>query len=169
VLEAWPGGFARNGVEDQAYLARVPPPSERLDLADFRVNGRRVTYSGDGTVSFRPDATGRLVAFAGRNTTGITIDGVESRFADQPLAEIAFGPVPVDRRVDGGAVFEIRVQGSGTVRVPAAGLPPAVTLWTEGVRPGSRGAAVAARCEGETIVFEAGDTQGRPVYIVAEP
>ena len=169
VVEDWPGGFARNAAEDQAYLARVPPPSERLELADFRVNGRRVAYAGDGTVSFRTAADGMLESFAGRNTAGITIDGVETRLADQPLAQLAFGPVPGDRRVEGGALFLILAQGAGTVRVPAAGLPPRATLWTEGAKPGSRGTAVASRREGETLVFEAGDTQGRLVYVVAEP
>jgi hypothetical protein len=52
---------------------------------------------------------------------------------------------------------------------PAAGLPPRAALWTEGPKPGSRGTAVASRREGETLVFEAGDTQGRLVYVVAEP
>ena len=127
VLEAWPGGFARNAAEDQAYLARVPPPSERLDLADFRVNGRRVTYSGDGTVSFRTAADGRLESFAGRNTTGITIDGVETRFADQPLAadRLRAGAHGPPRRRGRGVL--ILAQGAGTVRVPAAGLPPKVS------------------------------------------
>jgi hypothetical protein len=110
-----------------------------------------------------------LESFAGRNTAGITIDGVETRLADQPLAQLAFGPVPGDRRVEGGALFLILAQGAGIVRVPAAGLPPRATLWTEGAKPGSRGTAVASRCEGETLVFEAGDTQGRLVYVVAEP
>jgi hypothetical protein len=169
VVEEWPGGFARDAAADNAYLARVPPPSERLDLADFRVNGRRVTYAGDGTVSFRAAADGRLEAFAGRNTTGITIDGVETRLADQPLGQIAFGPVPAGRRVEGGAVFLILAQGAGTVRVPAGGLPPRVALWVEGSTPGSRGAKVASRREGDALVFESGDSQGRWVYVVAEP
>jgi hypothetical protein len=169
VVEEWPGGFARDAAADNAYLARVPPPSERLDLADFRVNGRRVTYAGDGTVSFRAAADGRLEAFAGRNTTGITIDGVETRLADQPLGQIAFGPVPTGRRVEGGAVFLILAQGAGTVRVPAGGLPPRVALWVEGSTPGSRGAKVASRREGDALVFESGDSQGRWVYVVAEP
>jgi hypothetical protein len=169
VVEEWPGGFARDVAADHAYLARVPPPSERLDLADFRVNGRRVTYAGDGTVSFRAAADGRLEAFAGRNTTGITIDGVETRLADQPLGQIAFGPVPAGRRVEGGAVFLILAQGAGTVRVPAGGLPPRVALWVEGSTPGSRGAKVASRREGDALVFESGDSQGRWVYVVAEP
>lgn len=169
VREEWPGGFARNQAEDQAYLDRVPPPSERLDLADFRVHGRRVTYAGDGIVSFRTAADGRLEAFAGRNTTGITIDGVETRLTEQPLGQLAFGPVPQTQRIEGGAVFMILAQGTATVRVPAVGLPPRMALWTEGPKPGSRGTAVASRREGETLVFEAGDTQGRWVYVVAEP
>jgi hypothetical protein len=77
--------------------------------------------------------------------------------------------VPGDRRGEGGALFLILAQGAGTVRVPAAGLPPSVAPWTEGPKPGSRGTAVAPRREGETLVFEAGDTQGRLVYVVAEP
>jgi hypothetical protein len=56
-----------------------------------------------------------------------------------------------------------------TQGLPAAGLPPRAALWTEGPKPGSRGTAVASRREEETLVFEAGDTQGRLVYVVAEP
>lgn len=63
----------------------------------------------------------------------------------------------------------IVAQGAGTVRVPAAGLPPRVALWTEGPTPGSRSTAVASRREGDALIFEAGDTQGRTVYVVAEP
>jgi hypothetical protein len=66
-------------------------------------------------------------------------------------------------------VFLILAQGGGTVRMPAAGLPPKVALWTEGAKPGSRGTAVTSRREGGSIVFEAADTQGRLVYVVAEP
>jgi len=168
VVEAWPGGFARKAEEDQAYLERVPPPSERLDLADVRVDGHRVSYSGEGTVSFRRGADGGLEAFAGRGTTGITIDGIAYRLADGPLATVAFAPVPTSRLVDGGAVLVVLAQGTGKVRIPAAGLPARVTLWTEGSRPGSRGAAVAFHREADRLVFEAGDTHGRWVYVVAE-
>jgi hypothetical protein len=66
-------------------------------------------------------------------------------------------------------VFLILAQGAGTVRVPAGGLPPRVALWVEGSTPGSRGAKVASRREGDALVFESGDSQGRWVYVVAEP
>jgi hypothetical protein len=69
-------------------------------------------------VAFRLDANQRLVAFSGYDCDAITVDGREHRFADQPFATIGWAPVPANRRVPGGAIMEVWVQGEGEVRIP---------------------------------------------------
>jgi hypothetical protein len=59
------------------------------------------------------------------------------------------------------------VRGAGTVRIPAFGLPPSVTLVAEGPTPGSRGADVPFRFENGTLVFELTPRlTGRWIYVV---
>lgn len=163
-LEDWPGGFARKPEEDQKYLDRVPPPSERVQLADYRVNGHRVTYEGDGALSFRVNAAGAMLGFAGQNTRGITVDGRAFTFAEAPLGQLAFAPVEEARRVPGGALMQILVHGQGEVRVPAANLPVAVALIAQGAIPGSRGEEVPSRLEDGVLIFDAGAAGGRWLY-----
>lgn len=165
-LEEWPGGFARNAKEDQAYLDRVPPPSEHVSLADYRVNGHSVRYEGESTLSFRMGADNTLLAFAGQGMQGITVDGREYRFADAPLGQLAFAPVGEARRVPGGAIMQLLVSGQGEVRLPAAGLPEAVSLIAQGAKPGSRGEEVAARVEAGVLIFDAGAAAGRWLFVV---
>ena len=57
----------------------------------------------------------------------------------------------------------------GELRVPAAGLPASVTVVAEGARPGSRGAQIPSRLEGEALVLtlEPGHPFG-PLYVVPE-
>jgi hypothetical protein len=165
VVEDWAGGFARNNERDKEYLDRVPPPSEKLSLKDFRVNGKTVTFDGEGAVSFRTDDSGSLVAFAGQNTSGITVDGRETRLAASPLALIVFAPVASERRVDGGAVLQIMAHGQGEVKIPASGLPEKVTAYAEGATPGSRGAEVPVRIENGALIFDCGVAGGRWVYV----
>lgn len=166
VLEEWGGGFARDAEQDNAYLARVPPPSERMILGNFRVNGHAVTYEGDGGLSFRLDRDGMLLAFSGRNTNAIRLGDKEYVFAAAPLASLTFGPVPEARRVPAGAVMMLHIHGAGEVRIPAGSLAPDALLWTEGVHPGSRGKAVPYRMEDGNLVLNAEDTGGRWVFVV---
>jgi hypothetical protein len=168
VEEDWPGGFARNDKEDEKYLKRVPPPSEALDLRDFRVNGRTVTYVGQQAVTFRVDTKGRLRAFAGCACRAITIDGRETVFADREIEQIAFARVLEERRVALGAVFQIWVQGAGTIRIPAYRLPPRPRLFAEGPTPGSRGAQIPCRIWAGALVFTVDKTtSGRWLYVTA--
>jgi hypothetical protein len=161
--EDWPGGFARDEEADKRYIDENPPPSEALQLRDFRVNGHTVSYDGSQVVTFRVDDNGDLIAFAGHGCRGITVDGRETVFADQPMPLVVWAPIPEERRVDGGAVAQIRAHGSGTIRIPSAAVPGNVELVAEGPTPGSRGEPVPSRREGDALVFEA---TGRWVYVV---
>jgi hypothetical protein len=163
--EDWGGGFARNQDEDRAYLERCPPPSEELHLRDFRVNGHTVTYDGVGAVAFRVNAEGDLIAFAGGGCKGITIDGKTTVFADQEIPQLAWAPLPEVRRVENGAVVQVRVHGTGTIRIPARTLPENLELVAEGPTPGSRGEGVPSQREGDALVFRAeGAASGRWLY-----
>lgn len=153
--EDWSGGFARNREEDAAYLKRCPPPSEELHLRDFRVNGHTVTYDGVQAVAFRVNEQGELIAFAGAASQQITVDGKTTVFADQPLPQMAWAPIPEARRVPNGAVWQVRVHGTGTVRLPAASLPENLELVAEGPTPGSRGEVIPCQRRGDTLVFRA--------------
>ncbi len=168
--EDWPGGFARDRKWDEEYIRNNPPPPDALRLEGFLVNGHSVSYEGRYVLAFRPDGEGGLEAFAGTDFESFTLDGREWTFAESRVPHLIFGPVPEERRVPGGAVFMVRYDGSGTLRVPAKMLPGRVKAFAEGPRPGSRGAGVSCRVEDGTLVLEAaeGVTPGRWVYVVPD-
>jgi hypothetical protein len=114
-----------------------------------------VSYAGDGAVAFRVDGQGNLIAFAGRKCHEVTIDGRKTAFADVDMDEVGWAPVAPQRRIEGGALIQLQVSGTGTVRIPAAGLPAKLALFVEGPKPGSRGASVPCRREGDAFVFKA--------------
>lgn len=117
-VESWPGGFHRDETKDAEILKQNPLPPDHLDLKDLAVNGHKVSYAGRLIVAFRTDDEKRLAAFSGYDCREITIDGQKHRFADQSLAAIGWAPAPANRRVLGGAVLELWVQGSGKVNIP---------------------------------------------------
>jgi hypothetical protein len=170
--ECWPGGFGRKDDEDRRILEANPPPPREIRLDGLRVAGHTVSYDGHGPVSFRVDAAGNLIGFAGHQCQEIAVDGRTWRFADRRLNTLSWAPIPDECRVPGGAVLLLRVHldGACELRIPAAGLPEAVEAVREGSKPGSRGEAVACRRDGEALVlsFAAGQGQG-VVYIVPRP
>jgi len=167
--EGWPGGFARKDDEDAAYLERRPPPPDDLILQDFRVHGRTVSYTGKGSMAFRLNDPGDLVAFAGNHTNKLTVDGRTFVFADASLGQIGWGPVSEDRRVPGGAVLQILVHGTGTIRIPAVDLPERFQIFAEGPTPGSRGAIVRADRDGDSISIQISpDVQGKWLFLVPQ-
>jgi hypothetical protein len=110
-----------------------------------------------------------LIGFAGRKCREIVIDGRKTVFADGDVDEIAWAPVAPERRVRGGAVLQVRVSGTATLRIPIAGVPSNLALFVEGPKPGSRGKPVISRIENGVIVFEANDhLKGKWIYGVAQ-
>lgn len=165
--ESWPGGFSRDAEADRKVLESNPPPPDTLRVENLRIEGRTVSYEGKGAVAFRADARGGLLAFAGFGTNGITIDGRRTVFAEKPLEQIGWAPVAEDRRVPGGATAQILVRGSGPVRLPAAAVPQGSQLAAEGAKPGSRGAAVAARwANGEAVIEITPEVSGRLIFVM---
>jgi hypothetical protein len=60
---------------------------------------------------------------------------------------------------------QLGVSGTGTVRVPATGLPADSALYAEGPKPGSRGERDPCHLENGNLVFAAtADLKGRPLY-----
>ncbi len=154
-VESWPGGFHRDPKQDEAVLAANPLSPDALELQDFRVNGHAVDFKGSLIVGFRLDAAQRLIAFSGHNCDRIRLDGREHIFADAPLAHLAWAPVLESRRVPGGAVMELWVNGSANVTIP---LPEGVAggrLFTQGSRLGSVGQPIAATVEAGQLKFRA--------------
>ncbi len=153
--ESWGGGFHREPEKDKEALAKNPLPPDKLELRDFAVNGHRITYDGIMTVAFRLDERGKLAAFAGHNCQRIAIDGKQHAFASQQMALIAWAPVMESRRVPGGAVLELWVQGEAEVSVPLAAGVGKGRLFFHGGRPGSVGDAIASTCEDGLLRFKA--------------
>lgn len=167
-VENWPGGFARNEEQDREYLERVPPPSERIALRDFRVNGHTITYDGERAVAFRVDSANRLIAFAGNRSSAISIDGTVTSYASAPFEAVSWAPVTEERRVDGGAILIVHAIGEGELRIPAPELA-AAKLYAEGATRGSRGEAVPCRIDGGALVFTVTpQLSGRWFYAVPE-
>jgi hypothetical protein len=163
--ENWGGGFARTPEEDQKYVEKFPPPPETIELNDFKVNGHVVTYSGQQAVAFRVDDQGNLIAFAGSGSTRISIDGRETVFADQPFGQVAWAPVPEQRRVKDGAVVQLMAYGAGALRIPVGTLPQGLTFVAQGPKPGSRGEAVASAIEnGAYVLTITPQNSGRWIY-----
>ena len=122
--ESWPGGFHRDAKQDEEILAKNPLPSPALAPRDLRVNGHRLTYDGELAMAFRLDTTGALTAFAGYKCRQIAVDGREFVFASVPMPLAAWAPVLPERRVPGGAIMELWVQGEAELSVP---LPAGIT------------------------------------------
>jgi len=166
--ESWPGGFHRDAEKDKEALAQNPLPPDKLELRDFAVNGRQVSYDGSLAMAFRLDKRGTLAAFAGYNSWRIVIDGRDHEFADRPVALAAWSPVQPERRVPGGAVLELWAQGEAEFRVP---LPEGVSrgrLFNAGPRPGSCGDAAACTCESGLLRFKTQPGGQRHFFFVAD-
>jgi len=168
--ENWPGGFVRDSGVDAVLLEKITLPDESIALDDVVIAGQIVRYAGVGAVSIRPGPDGGLLAFAGQQCSGVFLGGHEYRFAEQSLGAICFAPVPAERRVAGGAVFMLRVEGAGEVRVPVAGLSGALQAFVEGPTLGSKGGEVPiARNDGVLTLNLTPELSGRWIYLVGTP
>ena len=169
IEERWEGGFARNAKADTEYLKKFPPPSEEIHLENFAVNGQRVTYKGSQAVTFRLNAEGNLIAFAGSECQSITLNEKETVFADRVVNQIAWAPVAENRRVAQGALLQIMLYGEANLTLPAGDLPKRVGVFAEGKAPGSRGVRLTAEREQDVLRISVPKAQsGRWLYVVAE-
>ena len=160
-VESWPGGFHRDEKRDAEIIQQNPLPTETLDLRDLAVNGHQVNYRGRLIVAFRLDAKNRLAAFSGYDCSAITIDGREHRFADQPLATSGWAPVPANRRVTGGAILEVWIQGEGEIRIPITETPLAPLLFFAHGRAGSLAEEIPCAVKDGLLRFHAKSNWGQ--------
>lgn len=164
VEEGWPGGFARNREQDAEIMKGIALPPDTIELNEARVNGHSVTYRGVWAMAFRASG-GDLVAFAGSQCDRITVDGTETVFADRLIGQLAWAPIPEERRVPGGAFLQIMAYGTGKLSLPVPGRTKPVRLFAEGATPGSRGTEIPCTLEGGRLQFEVTQpVSGRWIY-----
>lgn len=117
-------------------------------------------------MAFRVD-DGRLAAFAGYKCRNVVVDGRDFVFANAPVALAAWAPVLPQRRVSGGAVMEIWVQGEADMSLP---LPRGVTrgeLYGQGAKLGSFGEKLHCECADGLLRFKAVSAWGqRRLFLV---
>lgn len=165
--EDWPGGFARNRDEDTAYMEKNPLSPDTLVLNDYKVNGHSVDFEGVQLLSFRMDEQGKLLGFEGQGMKQITIDDETTVFSDHALGLLMFAPIPPQRQIEGGAVFEILVHGTGTVRVPFHIVQQPVKVFAQGPTLGSKGKELAVQQDADSLTLTiTAEESGRPLWVV---
>jgi hypothetical protein len=171
-VESWPGGFHRDAAKDAEILRANPLAPEALDIRDLPVAGHRIgAYQGRRLLAFRTRAVRhqiRLEAFAGYDCRGLTLDVHPHEFAERPLPFLAWAPVTAERRVEGGALAQVWIQGQAKVRVPLPAVAHNATRLVAAGRQGTLGAAVPARFVDGWVEFEAHwPTHATELYVLA--
>lgn len=86
----WDRSFYRDEARDSEYMKNVPVPTREVQLDEEEILGHRISYSGEGALSYRyTDAEG-LTGLVGKNTTGITVDGKEYAVSDKNVNIVWF-------------------------------------------------------------------------------
>jgi len=150
VVEQWPGGFKRDPERDAPIVARLALPPNELDLPSQRLDGHTLTYRGAELLSYRVTA-GRLSAFCGHATTGLTVDGVAYRFAQQPVT-LAWKPLERAELAPGvRAAHRLWVSAPGDIRLPvdARGWRSVRAALAQGTEAGD---PVKAQADGATLL-----------------
>jgi hypothetical protein len=155
--EAWSGGFARNQEEDDAITKQLDLPSREISLKSFKINGHCVDYEGIGAVAFRLNEAGELIAFAGQGCSSITIDGKKFEFAEHPINQIGWAPVPESRQVENGAKLMVLCNATGSLRIPASLYPKDILFYAEGSLLGQKGQPVSCKQENGHLIIEITD------------
>ncbi|MGC9469065.1 MAG: hypothetical protein ACP5HS_10775 [Anaerolineae bacterium] len=136
--ESWPGGFFRDEELDAQIMEANPVPDDEIDLQTFHVAGQTVTYHGSHAVVWRCDDAGHLIAFSGRECTGIELNGQSYIWADEPT-HIAWHPLPPEQATTSYLpLHRVWCGGEGRVRIPldlqdSDGLE----LWVGALQPGN--------------------------------
>jgi hypothetical protein len=167
--ESWPGGFGRNRDEDIEILKQNPLPSSSIVLDQFKVNGHELSFEGDLLVAFRLDGEGDLLAFHGRDCRAVTIDGKTSSFAEQEVERIAFSPVVDRRQVQGGAFFQIYLEGKGEVSIPMKTDRKKLRMFDESRVQGMTGNEIPFKYKKGKITLELDDSNtGKWLYVTGD-
>ena len=121
VYEAWEGKFFREEAYDAAVLAGRSLPDGHIHLEE-EIQGHVIRYDGEEFLAYRVAEDGEPVAFFGKDTDGITVDGRRYVLADA-AADFEFAPVPEKYLADGvrRAVMATGWTAGVTLTIPAAG------------------------------------------------
>lgn len=87
----------------------------------------------------------------GRAVSSITIDGRTSNFAENPVGQIGWAPVPESRQIENGAKLIFFSNAKGNFRIPA--LYKGISFYAEGSLLGQKGQPVSFRREGDNLVI----------------
>jgi hypothetical protein len=167
--ESWHGGFGRVRENDIQYLEENPLPPSGIEMDRFKVNGHVVSYEGDLLMAFRLDEEGDLLAFDGRGSREITIDGKTTVFADQDVRHVAWTPVAARRQVPGGAFFQIYLEGEGEVSIPLKTDRKNLKMYDESHVQGLRGGEIPFGYRKEILTIKLdGRTTGKWLYLTGE-
>ncbi len=100
--ELWPiGSFRRDDEADAKFLENyeLMLPLE-LDFEEFDIEGHKISYTGKNLLQYRLSPRGKLVAFRGDATCGVTIDGKKYNVTKEP-SNTVFSTIEEDRLPDG--------------------------------------------------------------------
>jgi len=164
VPEQWPGGFKRDATEDAPIVARINLPPNEIDLKAVKLDGQVITYHGSALLSYKITG-GKLAAFCGHDTTGITIDGREYRFAERPIT-LAWSIVGGRELAPGvRAALRLWVSEPGEVRLPfdARKWKAVRAALAKDTRAGAP-VKIRARADGLVVTIKDGQ-QGRWIYL----
>jgi hypothetical protein len=116
--EDWSGQFFRDDKQDEEFLRGRELPPVEIELCDYCILDHAISYRGIDALTYNIDRDGKLIGFAGRNTTGITIDGRNYQFTDEP-AEIVWTLVSGNYINDDiNQLFMIKVDRQVRVNIP---------------------------------------------------
>lgn len=116
--QAWPGGFYRDEAEDDAFMRNVQLPPHDITLENMALGGHRVSYQGEGILTYRYSEGEGLQGFAGRNTCGISIDGNTYTFTQNP-SDLVWGKL--DERILQSGIREaytLKCSAEGEISLP---------------------------------------------------
>ncbi len=172
IEEGWEGGFARNNEKDEQIVKQLNLKPNSIDLTDFKVWGHTVSYQGLRAMAFRV-SNGELLAFTGANSKEISIDGKAFIYSDNPVAFIAWAPVPQNRYVENGAIATIMANGNGNIYIPLKPIPGnTFEIIAEGPTPGSVGESIQTQyseIDAKLTVPLTPNILNRLLYVVPKP
>ncbi len=104
-----------NGAIAIAQHLKKPVNPKKNDLnVDVKIYGNDIKYNGYGSMAYRLDREGKLIAFAGMDTSGIAINNNEYRFCEEE-ASVSFTPVSNGLYEK---VYYLAFKGSGEYSLP---------------------------------------------------
>lgn len=116
--EDWSGQFFRDDKQDEEFLKGRDLPPIEIELNNEQILGHTISYRGIDVLTYNIDSKGKLIGFAGNNTTGIMIDGYTYQFAVQPV-DIAWTIVPQNYLSENiQELFVIRVNKPVKLNIP---------------------------------------------------